>query len=96
MQKFEKTYRMDAPTLDVLLRDHVKIAMEITKKIKVAPLFESYLEHGYYPFYRDADSDFYVHLRETFAEVVDDDLPAVENVSYETEVGYGNRIPLWI
>lgn len=82
--EFEKVYQMNALTMDVLLHDHVKLAMEITKKIKVAPLFESYLEHGYYPFYREADNDFLVHLREMVAVVIDDDLPAVENVSYET------------
>ena len=42
------------------------------------------MKHGYYPFYREADNDFTVHLRETVAVVIDDDLPAVENVSYET------------
>ena len=82
--EFEKVYRMSPLTLDVLLRNHVKLAMEITKKVKIAPLFEAYLRHGYYPFYRDAGNDFSVRLRETVAVTIDDDLPAVENVSYET------------
>ena len=82
--EFEKVHRMDPLAVDALLHDHVKLAMAITKNIKIAPLFEAYLKHGYYPFYREADNDFTVHLRETVAVVIDDDLPAVENVSYET------------
>ena len=82
--EFENVYRMTPLDVDVLLHDHVKLAMEITKKVKIAPLFETYLKHGYYPFYRESGDDFMVHLRETVAVAIDDDLPAVENVSYET------------
>lgn len=82
--EFESAYRIPSVALDVLLRDHVKLAMEITKKVKITPLFEAYLKHGYYPFYREVGNDYRVHLREMVAVVVDDDLPAVENVSYET------------
>ncbi len=82
--EFEKVHRMSPLPMDALLRDHVKLAMEITKKIKIAPLFEAYLRHGYYPFYRETVDDFPVHLREMVTVVIDDDLPAVENVSYET------------
>ena len=82
--EFEKAYQMDAPVVDVLLKNHVRLAMEITTKVKIAPLFEAYLEHGYYPFYREVGGDFLTRLREMVAVVIDDDLPAVENVSYET------------
>lgn len=52
--------------------------------IKVAPLFEAYLSHGYYPFHRESPEDFPSRLRETVTVVIDSDLPAVENVTYET------------
>lgn len=58
--------------------------MEIVGSIKVAPLFEAYLAHGYYPFYRELLEDFPSRLRETVTVVIDSDLPAVENVTYET------------
>lgn len=82
--EFEEVHRMAPLAIDGLLRDHVKLAMEITQKIKIAPLFEAYLKHGYYPFYREVGSDFSLHLREMVAVVIDDDLPAVEKVTYET------------
>ena len=126
--------------LEDLLRFHVKMAMEIVGKVKVAPFFEKYLCYGYYPFYRENVDDFLMHAlcptvdkgneRETFflsqlrvrhdacyppkgdfliddkflfevggkgksfdqiAEVPDSYL-AVD----DTEVGHGNRIPLWL
>jgi len=58
--------------------------MQITGKIKVAPLFEAYLDHGYYPFYLESLEDFPTRLRETVSVVIDSDLPAVEKVTFET------------
>ncbi len=82
--EFENVYRMQPLSMEALLNDHVRIAMNITKEIKIEPLFETYLEHGYYPFYKDDHDDFSAHLREIVSVVIDNDLPAVENVSYET------------
>jgi len=58
--------------------------MQITKQVKIAPLFEACLQHGYYPFYKESVEDFLPRLRETVRVVIDDDLPAVENVTFET------------
>ena len=58
--------------------------MEIVKSIKVASYFESYLHHGHYPFYREVGDDFPSRLRDIVSVVVDNDLPAVENMSFET------------
>ncbi len=81
---FENVLQMQVVPVETLLRDHVKIAMQVTKQMKVAPLFEAYLEHGYYPFYHDVGDDFHVYLREIVSLVIDNDLPAVERVSFET------------
>lgn len=80
----EGIFKTDAIPLDDVLTHHVKKAMEIVGSIKVAPLFEAYLAHGYYPFYRESLEDFPSRLRETVTVVIDSDLPAVENVTYET------------
>ena len=80
----EGIFKTDAIPLDEVLAHHVKKAMDIVGSIKVAPLFEAYLSHGYYPFYRESLEDFPSRLRETVTVVIDSDLPAVENVTYET------------
>lgn len=81
---FEKVVDIKPIPLDELLHNHVSDAMPLTRDIKVIPLFESYLEHGYYPFYKEAGKDFMFRLRETISVVIETDLPAVENVSYDT------------
>ena len=80
----EGIFKTEAIPLEDILNHHVKKAMEIVGSIKVAPLFEAYLAHGYYPFYREGLEDFPSRLRETVTVVIDSDLPAVENVTYET------------
>lgn len=77
-------YQGEAISLNQILSAHVKEAMRIVGKIKVAPLFEAYLEHGYYPFYLESIEDFPTRLRETVTVVIDSDLPAVEKVTFET------------
>ena len=81
---FENALNIEPIPLNELIRNHVRHAMAITSAVKVAPLFEAYLRHGYYPFYRESIEDFPSRLRETVSVVIDSDLPAVENVSFET------------
>ena len=80
----EQVIDIEPMPLTELLKNHVSPAMRIVKEIKVAPLFEAYLEHGCYPFYRESVEDFASRLREVVSLVIDTDLPSVENVSFET------------
>lgn len=82
--EFEGIFKIEAISLDDVLAQHIKKAMDIVGSIKVAPYFEAYLSHGYYPFYRESPEDFPSRLRETVTVVIDSDLPAVENITYET------------
>ena len=81
---FEDALSLAPISVEELLQDHVRHAMQIVKEIKVAPLFESYLQHGFYPFYHESKEDFPIRLRETVSVVIENDLPAVENISFET------------
>ncbi len=81
---FENILHHDAIHLEELLHNHVQHAMDITNSIKIAPLLETYLAHGYYPFYREAGEDFVTRLREVVSVVVDTDLPIVDKMSFQT------------
>ena len=70
--------------LEAMLRDHVKIAASITKGRLILPKFEEYMKHGYYPFYREDPRHFAQKLRQVVNQVLDVDLPKVEDVSPET------------
>ena len=82
--EFEGIFKTEAISLDDVLMHHVRKAMDIVGNIKVAPLFEAYLSHGYYPFYRESPEDFPSRLRETVTVVIDSDLPSAQKVTYET------------
>lgn len=82
--ELEGVFKSKAYTLEEILHNHVKGAMEIAKEIKVASWFEKYLQYGYYPIYKNNKEDFFQYLREIVQVVIDNDLPAVEKMSFET------------
>ena len=71
-------------SLDTLLVQHAGMASRITSKIKVLPYFERYLKHGYYPFYKEEGDGFSFRLQEVVRQIIESDLPAVDNVSLST------------
>ena len=81
---FENILHYPAIALEDLLQNHVRHAMQIVRNVKMASYFEAYLEHGYYPFYREVGEDFASRLREIVSVVIDSDLPVVENMTFET------------
>ena len=81
---YEDVIHFPVIPLDDLLKNHVRHSMQIVQTVKVAPFFEAYLEHGYYPFYREAGEDYSARLREIVSLVIDSDLPAVERMTFDT------------
>ncbi len=73
-------------SLDDLLANHVKIALEVTTKTKVLPHFQDYLHYGYYPFYAEVTSSYEKVLQQIAANIIEVDMPAVEKVEYSTVV----------
>ena len=81
---FEGLQEYPVVTLDRLLENHIALAMQITKEVKVLHFFDQYLEHGYYPFYlREADG-FGIRLQRVISTVLNEDIPAIEDVTYPT------------
>ncbi len=74
----------DSVQLPDLLKRHVALAEQITKRVRILPHFEAYLRHGYYPFYREDALHFPDKLRQVVNQVVDVDLPKAEDVTPET------------
>ena len=74
-------------TLTDILDNHVRHASEITAKIKILPLFEDYLSHGYYPFYNETQVEgFHERLRQVITTIIENDMTATEHIEYETIV----------
>lgn len=81
---FEAGINIPVVSLEELLKDHVRIAMQLTSETKILPLFETYLEHGYYPFYKEEMNDFDERLKRTVYAVLNEDIPAIEEITYPT------------
>lgn len=82
--EFEGVLSLTSVTLEELLKNHLSIGLEVVRKVKIIPLFKSYLEHGYYPFYLESGVDYSERLQWTINTVLESDLPAVEDVTFET------------
>jgi len=69
-----------------LLTRHSQIAAGISSKLKVLPHFERYIQQGYYPFHLETSSatSYYDRIQHVITTVVENDIPAVESVEYET------------
>ena len=71
-------------SLEEILKDHIAIASEISKKIRPIPLFKDYLVRGAYPFFKEAKGRFGERLKSAINVVVEIDLTSIENINYHT------------
>jgi len=82
--EYENVGQFERLSLADIIQSHASIALEITQKTDIMVYFDQYLQHGYYPFYREAGKDYLVRLRETVSAVIESDVPAVERFEFET------------
>jgi predicted AAA+ superfamily ATPase len=81
---FENKLDIPAVTFDDIITNHQNIAGNICSTLKILPEFQNYLSYGYYPFYREGTEDFSYRLQNVINLILDNDLPAVENIEYVT------------
>lgn len=81
-----KGFWIDPIPLKELLHQHEQIAMEMNGVIKPIPLFQEFLQIGSYPFSHPEDILFHDKLTSMIHLVIDHDIPAIENISYETRL----------
>ena len=82
--EFSKTLKINAVSLEDLLKNHVDIAMDIMPKIKVLKCFGDYLKQGCYPFKGEMFGGYYARLNSVIQLVMESDMPASTDVSYST------------
>ncbi len=82
--EFEGVDVESAVALPYLLENHVQIASTYCDKVKIQPMFDKYLKTGYYPFYKRDGDGFDFRLQAIVRQVLNEDLPAVELVTYPT------------
>ena len=82
--EYEKIGKYDAVDLEMLLQSHEQLAMEITADKKILLYFDKYLISGYYPFYKEVFSGYHERIKMTLNEALENDYPAIEDVSFST------------
>lgn len=71
-------------TLEDILKSHHQIASEISSTIIPIPRFKEYLTKGTYPFFLEAKGQFYDRLVSTIDVIIQNDLPSISNINYQT------------
>lgn len=82
--EFEGVGGIPVLSLDDLLHSHEEIAREITAKIRILPYFHAYLQHGYYPFYRESQYNYHQRLKDVANTIIEVDYPLVDEISVST------------
>ncbi|MEZ5197571.1 MAG: AAA family ATPase [Bacteroidales bacterium] len=67
-----------------ILSNHQKLAGDIVKNIRITALFKNYLQNGAYPFFTEAKGQYYDRLINTVNTIIENDLPAIENINYQS------------
>lgn len=79
-----ETGKIFAPVnLPTLLQQHEALAIEIVSQIKPLAFLPAYLQHGAYPFYREAGSTYLPRLLNASMQVLETDIPALYPVEYD-------------
>lgn len=69
-----------------VIQNHEKIAADLNQKIKPILVFNAFLRNGSYPFAKQEDPLFYDKLKTIVNLIIDNDITAVENITYESRI----------
>jgi len=71
-------------SLQKIIDNHRNIVFEIVDKIKIIPAFKTYLEHGYYPYYKESLSTYPFRIEQAINKTLKEDIPVIEDIEYAT------------
>ena len=67
-----------------LIRSHTEIALSIVDGIRPLAHFQNYLEHGYYPYFKESTHLYPQKLAETISLALNIDLPSPHEISFNS------------
>lgn len=80
---FETGLELPNYSFQEIISNHNQIAIDILSKIKPIPLFLEYLQIGAYPYFKENKISYYQKLENTINLVIEVDINAVYNISYD-------------
>ncbi len=73
-------------SLNEIIKNSEAISMSINKEVRSLKEFRDYLKLGAYPFILNGKDRYYDKLEASINTVIDSDIPAIENISYDSRV----------
>jgi predicted AAA+ superfamily ATPase len=78
----------DTYSLADILRHHTDIALGITESLRPLKYFGDYLEHGYYPFYRETSTFYHQQVQSIVNMIIEIELPLLRGV----DISFASKI----
>ncbi len=78
--QFDQNIVLPKYNIETLINNHIEISSEIINKIKPLEFFDSYLNYGYYPFFKENKNSFHLKLSEVLLTVLEVDIPQFEEI----------------
>jgi predicted AAA+ superfamily ATPase len=82
--QYENLLSLQVFALSDILKNHRTIVSDIVSNVKILPLFNKYLEYGYYPYYKENIKTYPIRVEQSINKTLHEDLPAVEHTEYAT------------
>ena len=70
-------------SLSEILSNHSKLAAELNQEMNIFPLFREYLEHGFYPFWREGQAEYPQKIENILSKILYEDIPSAFPVKYD-------------
>ena len=67
-------------SLNEILENHIMIAQNVLKEVKVLKYFEHYLKYGYYPYYNELPDLYYSRVNEVVNLIIETEIPLLRSV----------------
>jgi predicted AAA+ superfamily ATPase len=71
-------------SVEKIINEHHKLTHDITTGMSIIPKFNEYLEKGVYPFFIESKGQYYNRIINTINVIIENDLPSIENITYQT------------
>ena len=75
-------------SLNEILENHIMIAQNVLKEVKVLKYFEHYLKYGYYPYYNELPDLYYSRVNEVVNLIIETEIPLLRSV----DIAYTRKI----
>lgn len=83
---FKTGIEIQPVSLNQIIEDPAKIAVEVNQKVRALPFFSEYLKGGAYPYYFESPLLYYDQLMATVKTIIESDLMALSSFSYSSIV----------